>query len=324
MGMSAASKLAPIVVFTYNRPEHTRRVLCSLSQNTQFEQSPVTVYCDGPKRVEHAEAVEANRRVVRQCAPAHARIVAREVNLGLANSIIGGVSEHLAEHGRVIVVEDDLVLSSGALRYLNEGLTRYAGEEKVMHIAAYMFPVLRSLPEAFFYREATCWGWATWDRAWKHFEPDASKLLGQIDRRALKSEFDVEDSMYFYPMLRKQAAGELDSWAIRWYASMFLNGGLSLHPGKSYVENLGFDGSGVHCNIDQRFIVTTTEEPIRTWPTEIVESRAAIDAMKEYRRQSSPMRSLARGPGRSFWSNPLLETVTNIVRRTVSKRTGVT
>ena len=283
--MSSLPNYAPIAVFTYNRPEHTARLLRSLQRNTEFSKSPLTIYCDAPKRPEHEEGVKKNREVVRRLAPAHARIVERDQNFGLARSIITGVSELVAEHGTAIIVEDDLVFSPRALAFLNEGLRRYADNDRVMHVSAYMFPVDHVFREPFFYREATCWGWATWGRAWAHFNPDAAALLDEIDRLKARPEFDVRSSMFFYHMLKLQRDGKLDSWAIRWYASMFLHGGLALHPARSYVENSGFDGSGVHCNIDadRRFDVATTSALPKVWPDFIVESEEAISAMVNYR-----------------------------------------
>ena len=274
---------APLVIFTYNRPDHTIRLLDSLKRNPGFLDSPVTIYCDAPKSEEHEADVAANRAAVREHAPKHARIVEREENFGLAKSIITGVTETVNEHGSVIVLEDDLVPSAGTLPYLNAGLQRYGDQEKVMHVAAYMFPVAKKFDQPFFYREATCWAWATWDRAWAHFNADSDALLAEIDARKVRHEFDVRGSMFFYQMLKMQSEGRVDSWAIRWYASMFLNGGLALHPARSYVENLGFDGTGVHCNVDDRFIVSPTSKMPTSWPDDIVESERAIEAMIAYR-----------------------------------------
>lgn len=274
---------APLAIFTYNRPEHTARLLHSLERNPEYATSPITIYCDAPKKPEHEAAVEKNRQVVKEMAPKRARLVMRDGNFGLAKSIIGGVTENVQEHGKVIVVEDDLVFSPAALGFLNQALQRYADEDRVMHVSAYMYPTRSSLGEPFFCGEATCWGWGTWDRAWAHFDPDASRLVAEIDRRNARRDFNVRGSHYFYQMLKLQAEGKLDSWAIRWYASMFLRDGLSLHPNRSYVENLGFDGSGVHCNVDDRFIVTTTSRLPQSWPTRIDRDEAAIDAMIAYR-----------------------------------------
>lgn len=285
---------APIAVFAYNRPEHTGRLLESLKACPEIGASTLRIYCDGAKRPEHAEGVAATRAVVARTAPAHAEIIERDTNFGLARSIITGVSELTAAHGRVIVLEDDLVLSPHALGFLNQGLERYAHEDRAMHVSAYMYPVRATLPPAFFYREATCWGWATWDRAWAHFEPDAAKLLAEIDAEGWRRDFNIDGSGYFYEMLVRQRDGSLDSWAIRWYASMFRRGGLSLHPGQSFIQNLGFDGSGVHCNVDSRFVVDFAKAQVTDLPSRVEESRQAVRAMRTYRQGSLLRASLRR------------------------------
>lgn len=276
---------APIILFAYNRPKHIARAIRSLQANPEFEDSPITVFCDGPKNDDHLEAVEQTRAAVKNAGlPAHAKIVERDKNMGLANSIIAGITEATDAHGKVIIVEDDLVLSKAALGFLNAGLDRYENDEQVMHISAYMYPVPGELDESFFLGEGTCWGWATWKDSWKHFNPDAKALMKTIDDKKIRSGFDIDDTMFFYAMLKKQCEGDLDSWAIRWYASMYLNNGLSLHPRQSYVENLGFDGSGIHCNVDDRFIGATTSKATQFWPDKFERNAAALEAMKEYRR----------------------------------------
>jgi hypothetical protein len=258
----------------------------------------VRIYCDGPKHAGHAESVARTREIVRAAAPAHAELILREENLGLARSIITGVSELCQAHGRAIVLEDDLVLSPYALDFLNAGLDRYAEDDAVMHVSAYMYPVQRRLAPSFFYREATCWGWGTWARAWSHFNPDAGALVARIDELKLRNAFNINSSMYFYQMLCKQRDGEIDSWAIRWYASMFLRNGLALHPARSLVQNLGFDGSGIHCNVDSRFEVTLGDRAVTSFPRRIAESHEAVAAMIELRlaqaNKAYPVRSRAR------------------------------
>lgn len=275
---------APIAIFVYKRPEHAERMLNSLRRNMGYEKAEITVYCDGPKSEKEKDDVKTTRQVVRDLLP-KARIVDREENLGLAESVISGVTEQCKKYGRVIVLEDDLVLSPVALKYFNQSLKRYEDNEKVMHISAYMFPVKQELPEAFFYREATPWGWATWKRAWDYFEYDPNVILDYIKKHHLRYEFNIEDSMFFLSLLRKQSQGSIDSWAIRWYGSMFMQQGLSLHPGQSLVQNRGFDGSGVHCNETEAFDVALSKN-IPDFPNDVKESRIAVQAMIKYRNQT--------------------------------------
>ena len=276
---------SPIAIFVHRRPEHTRRLLLSLLANPPASQSAIHIYCDGARYDREAPEVERARAVVRELAPKHARIVERDANLGLAKSVVAGVSELVEAHGEVIVLEDDLELSPVALEYFNAALERYLGEERVMHVSGYMYPVRAALPETFFYREATCWGWATWARAWRHFEPDAMRIRSAVIERGARRAFDAEGSSKFFGMLQAQIDGRVDSWAIRWYGSMWMRGGLALHPGQSLVRNTGLDGSGEHHGLTGAYDVDLGAAPVRVFPDSVKESAEAMRAMVSFRKE---------------------------------------
>ena len=238
---------APVALFVYRRPAHARQAVQSLLANAEAPRTQLVVFSDGPRKADTQGDVAQVRAYARGITGfAGVRVVERERNLGLAQSILAGVGEMLAEHGRVIVVEDDLVVSPFFLAYMNEGLRRYAGHERVASIHGYMYPSHVALPETFFLRGADCWGWATWDRAWRHLETDGRKLEAQLRGRGLAREFDLDGRYPFLRMLQAQIAGRNDSWAIRWHASTFLADMLTLYPGRSHVVNTGADGSGTH------------------------------------------------------------------------------
>ena len=152
-----------------------------------------------------------------------------------------------AESGQAIVVEDDLLTSPHFLRYMNDALQRYRDEASVMQVAGYMFPVELELSEdALFLPFVGSWGWATWARAWAHFDPAAGAYEALKADRKLRRRFDLNGAYPYFQMLEMQLRGQVDSWAIRWYLSTFMRDGLTLYPRKSLVENIGFDGSGVH------------------------------------------------------------------------------
>jgi len=274
--------LAPIALFAYNRPEHTRKTLESLMANAEFSDSSLYVFCDGAKRKKDIPLVQATRESIRSYELDNATIIERDKNLGLANSIITGVTELCNKYGRVIVVEDDLYLSPYFLKYMNTALDIYEKYGKVMHISGYMFPVKGELPDTFFYRSTSCWGWGTWKRAWDRFEPDVHKLLAGFQDEKKRWEFDIHGSIDYYKMLKHQASGKVDSWAIRWYASVFLNGGLCLHPGTSLVNNIGHDDSGVHCGCTDVYDVNVNEGKDFMFTTDISESDEAVMLIAEF------------------------------------------
>ncbi len=271
---------APITLFVYNRPDHTRRTVEALQQNVLSEESHLVVYSDAPKLNTHAEKVREVRQYIRQIHGFKTvTVIERETNFGLANSIIDGVTRVCSEYGRVIVVEDDLVTSPFFLQYMNGALEIYENDEAVASIHGYWYPVDQPMPETFFLRGADCWGWATWSRSWKSFESDGSKLLNELLRQKLTSLFDLDGSISYTKMLRDQIAGRNNSWAIRWSASVFLANCLQLSPGKSLVRNIGFDGTGTHCSASHAFNSDFAEYPIkveRKNPEESSEARAAL------------------------------------------------
>lgn len=245
------AELAPIALFTFKRPEHTRRTLEALARNPEFAQSELHIFCDGSRRANEDAAVEATREVARRFEHPNKTLHEAPANRGLAASIIDGVGKLCAEHGRVIVVEDDLVVAPVFLDFLNRALDRYEADERVMQISGHMFPV--ELPsdqsDAVFLPFTTSWGWATWQRSWKYFDP-AMKSFDEIaGNRSLRKRFNLENSYPYYSMLKKQKSGVIDSWAIRWYLSVFMRDGLALYPRRSLVSNEGFDGSGMNCGV---------------------------------------------------------------------------
>ena len=260
---------APIALFTYARPDHTRRTVEALQRNYLAAESDLYVFSDGPKSSKDAPAVEALRRYLESINGFRSiTIRARSGNAGLSTSIIEGVTDIVTRFGRVVVVEDDIVTSPLFLAYMNSGLTLYEHDSEVVSIHGYMYPHREMLPSTFFLRGADCWGWATWSRGWDIFRPDGTSLLAEIKRKKLEREFNFKHYPYT-EMLRWQVRGWVDSWAIRWYASAFLLGGLTLYPGKSLVQNIGLDGSGTHASwtaAQYGSVIATEPVPVRRIP----------------------------------------------------------
>lgn len=277
---------APIALFVYARPLHTRQTLEALRRCALAPQSDLFIFSDAPRSPKLVPAVREVRDIIRGVTGfCSITIVEREHNMGLAASIVDGVTRLCRERGRAIVVEDDIVAAPEFLRFMNDALDAYAEESRVMHVSGYMFPVAgpEGLPETFFFRAPSCWGWATWQRAWAQFEPDSHRLVRAIEARDRAYEFDLCGAAGYMKMLRAQAAGRLDSWAVRWYASIFLNGGLCLHPAHSLTQNIGHDGTGVHCSPSDRYGVTLTEAlPAVIRQRTIEESPAALEAIRQF------------------------------------------
>jgi len=240
-------KKAPIAVFIYNRPNHTRRALKSLQCCFGFSESPLYIFCDGPK-TEGDNDVQEARNVAKCLIGDHAVLIESAFNQGLANSIVKGVSRLCREYGKVIVIEDDLLVAPSFLNYMNDALELYEYEESVMQVSGHMFsvPKMAGKQEAFFLPFTTSWGWATWKRAWDSFDLEATGWEQLKTDKKLRFQFNLDNSYDYYSMLEKQMTGRIDSWAIRWYWSVFQHDGLVLYPPLSLIENIGFDGTGTH------------------------------------------------------------------------------
>ena len=279
--------LAPIALFVYNRPEHTRRTLKFLKENILADESRLFIFSDAAANEKDEEKVGEVRELIKTIDGfKKVDIIQRKRNYGLAESIIDGVSRLVKEYGKVIVFEDDLIASPYTLRYFNDALRRFEPEEKVMHIGAYMYPLkaernTTSLPETFFYRAATSWGWATWKRAWADFEPDIDKLISQFDSKKI-NDFSIEGNMNFWNQIKDFKSGKNNSWAIRWYASIFLKNGLTLNPSQSLINNIGHDGSGIHSGLNNIYNVIINDKPITCFPDKIEENPGAYRAIKSF------------------------------------------
>jgi hypothetical protein len=254
-----------------------------LQQNLLADESRLFIFSDAAKDSSQQVFVNEVRDIIKQVDGFKSvELIERKTNLGLAESIIDGVSMLVSEYGKVIVFEDDLISSAYTLQYFNDALVRYQNEEKVMHIGAYMYPLkAENLPETFLYRAATSWGWATWDRAWKDFEPDINKIIDRFDRKK-RLEFSIDGTMNFWKQIIEFKSGRNNSWAIRWYASIFLKGGLTLNPSKSLINNIGHDGSGIHSGLNDIYHVIINPLPVTTFPDKIEENREAYLAIKEF------------------------------------------
>lgn len=274
---------APIALFTYNRADHTRRAVESLLQNAEAKDSDLFIFSDGAKNEKAIKGVEDNRKYIHTVTGFKTiTIIEREKNWGLANSLIAGITDVINKHGRVIVVEDDLILSSYFLKFMNDGLEKYKDDDRVGTISGFVPPIGEILPETFFLTYFKCWGWATWKRAWDLLETDARPLLKGL--RFKRKKFDVGGGVANYGNLYCQKVGLVDSWYLRYYASLFLKGKLSLYPGRSVATNEGLDGSGTHCgsNLKSSYETCNTQAPIAVRDVEVKENLQVYHVFKNY------------------------------------------
>lgn len=297
-----------VVIFAYRRPDHLRQLFQDLRQSSVcLEDLACRIYVDGPKTTQDSEAVARTIEVARAESPfTQSTVIPRQRNFGLARSLTGGISETLNETTSVVVLEDDLRLSPEFLPFMLEGLHRFESEPSVMSIQGHMYPVPCRLPETLFLKGADCWGWATWRDSWSLYRPDAGVLLREVVGRGLANEFDYDSRAGFTSLLRGTARGLVDSWAIRWHASVFLRGGVSLYPGQSLVKNEGSGAGSTHgAPVTQ---VKRLDERSRSIDLTSVRleapSRLGYSALVEYFGEEFPRSSLVRVAKRLRNSRP--------------------
>jgi hypothetical protein len=275
---------APIAVFIFNRPKHLRQTLEALKKCVGFDEGRVVVFGDGPKRDEQREGVQAAREVAQQILGDRAQYRFSEKNRGLARSIIDGISSLVEEHGRVIVLEDDLNVAPGFLTFMDSALDRYADDQNVYQVSGHAFdaPELAERRSAVFIPFTTTWGWATWRRAWRDFDEAATGWRLLTQDRVLRRRFNIGGVYDFSSMIERQMKGRVDSWGVLWYWSVFCRSGLTLAPPRTLVHNMGMDGSGSHGRgVFRRFSAVSADFPDGTFelPPPMLE-QDAFDAVR--------------------------------------------
>ncbi|MBH0208970.1 MAG: glycosyltransferase [Nitrospira sp.] len=295
--------LAPIALFAYNRPSHLARTLSALRGNPGARESDLFIFSDGPRDSHDVQAVKDVRRVIRHIEGfGHISIREEPFNLGLAQSIIRGVTRLVEQYGHIIVLEDDLVVAPGFLSFMNQALSRFSMEPRVMQIAGNMFsfPSTAGVGDVFLSRKAASCGWATWSRAWRHFNAHSHELLAQIRLCGKQHAFDMDGTYPYFEHLTKAAEGHLDVWGVRWHASMFLKQGLCLYSTLPLVSNIGMDGSGMHCEPTTAFDVSLSSRTSWNFSVPIEESSIGLEIWKHFavesqqRMRPSVMRRIAR------------------------------
>jgi len=276
---------APVVLIAFNRPEHTKKAISALAQNIGAKDTELYCFIDGARNADEVDIQKTIVDIVNKNLKYFKSIciIQRKANLGLAKNIIQAVTEVISKHGKVIVLEDDIVTSKAFLKFMNDALHYYKHEKKIWHIAAHTeLNFEQRKNEIFLWRVMNCWGWATWQNRWRHFEKNPELLIDEFSEQMIR-EFDLNRSGKFWSQVIANAENKINTWAIFWYATIFKHGGLCVNPYLSYAANIGFDGSGVHCGADERRMVKQllNQNGKFIGKTEIVEDFEALALMRK-------------------------------------------
>lgn len=254
--------MTPIVLFVYNRPWHTQQTVEALRRCELAAESDLYIFADGPKNnatEEQKAKIHEVRKYIHTIDGFHSvRIKESETNKGLANSVISGVSKVIEKHGKVIIVEDDIVPHPFFLRFINEALVFYHNDKRIFSIGGFNYGI--PLPpeynkDVYIVHRAESWGWGTWADRWKDVDWDINDAQSFFDSRRKQKRFNRGgDDMS--GMLRAQLEGKIDSWAIRWDYHLYKHNAYCLRPVKTLVSNIGCDGSGIHSGTTDTSIYT--------------------------------------------------------------------
>ncbi len=248
--------LAPIVLFVYNRPNHTKQTIEALKKNELASDSELFIYSDAAKNENAIEKVNEVREYIKSIDGfKKVTIIEREKNWGLANSIIDGVTKIINEYGKIIVLEDDLVTSPYFLKFMNEALDVYEERKDIFSVTGFNYPKkVLNIPtdyhdEVYLSYRCMSWSWGTWNDRWNNVDWDV-KIFDELTNDKAKINKFNRGGQDLFPMLKSQMEGKIDSWAIRFCLAHSINDSYCVYPIKSLVNNEGFDGSGVHCGND--------------------------------------------------------------------------
>ena len=240
--------LAPVLLFTYNRLELTKKTVSALQRNSLAGESELYIFSDGAKDQKDADSVTQVRKYLKTVSGFRKIVIHESIrNNGLANSIISGVSQVINEHGKVIVLEDDLITSKVFLSFVNQALDHYKDNSRIFSVAGYTRAGMKGLnaKDVYFTQRASSWGWATWKEKWVDVDWEVKDYGSFAKDRAARNEFNKMGSD-MAGMLDRQMRGEINSWAIRWCYYQFRNSLYTVYPAVSKISNIGFSEEATH------------------------------------------------------------------------------
>jgi len=275
-------RLAPIVLFVYNRPDHTRQTVEALQKNHLANESELFIFSDAPKNEDAKQKVTVVREYIKTVnGLKKITIIERKKNWGLANSIIDGVTKIVNEYGKIIVLEDDLVTSPYFLKFMNEALEFYKNEDKVWHVSGWNYPIKKDgLDDVFLWRGMECWGWATWADRWKYYKKDTDFVIAQTSKADI-DYLNLDRTRNIWKQVLDNKKGKINTWAVYWYLTIVLNRKLSVNPTLSFVRNIGLDGSGENCG-DNDFHNLTLNSKKNTFHISEIENNIAVEKIKNF------------------------------------------
>ena len=239
----------PVLFLVFSRPDTTRRVFEAIRQ---VKPSRLYIAADGPrdnKLGEDLKVQEVRKYVMSnidwEC---EIKTLFREKNLGCKLAVSSAIDWFFENEEEGIILEDDCLPDVSFFPFCSELLERYRHDERVMMVSGVNFlGGQRVTPYSYFFSKYNyIWGWASWRRAWKHYDVnmrlwpefrEKAFLLGILD----KKEY-IHWSKYFDDIF----SGKVDTWDAQWTFSLWTQNGLSVMPAVNLVCNIGFGAQAFH------------------------------------------------------------------------------
>lgn len=243
---------APILIFAYNRVDKLEKLILSLSTNELSKDSEIYIFCDKEIGLQDSKNVKEVKDFILsfnfKSYFNNYKIHFNTHHFGLAKSIITGVTQILKNYDRVIVLEDDLIISKYFLRFMNDALNYFLHDDRIFSISGFTknFKFSKNYPyDIYLFPRGSSWGWATWKNRWNKVLWNHENIKQLIKNKNFFNGFNL-GGPDLKKMLIAQLRGKIDSWAIRWVFSQYINKQFTIYPTKSLVLNDGTDGTGTH------------------------------------------------------------------------------
>ena len=238
-------KLAPIIFICYNRFNHTLKSLNALKNNKLAKNSKIFIFSDAPKKKSDEKKIIKIRNLLKKIKGfKDKKLIFRKKNYGNKKNIISAINQVFKKYKKIIVVEDDLVVSTSFLLFMNDCLNYYSKDKKIWHINGWSYPFLKkNSADIAFLKSMNCWGWATWKNRWSKISTKEDKYIAIFTKRMIHN-FDIQSSTNNWSQIIRNKKNLIRTWAVFWHATIFLNNGITVYPKHSLVKNIGDDGSG--------------------------------------------------------------------------------
>lgn len=248
--------LAPVVVFTYTRFIHLKKVVASLQANHLAKFTDLYVVSDGASRPEDEPLVQNIRNWAKQIKGfQNVEVICRENNFGAFNSIVEAEKYILRKYGKIICLEDDIITSKNFLAFMNSGLSFYYQHPNVLTISGYSHPINPDTRKDFWVCPYHCpWGYATWEHKWSridyHYNP-YNEMIGSPIHTSKAKKY----GKFLLRNLKADLQQKICAADARICAQMVINNSITIMPSISKVQNIGHDGSGLHSAQTNKFWV---------------------------------------------------------------------